>query len=825
MQNSENKHTCTTQAAYNTLLEELEATRQELAFTQDQLKSAQEKLHQAQKAQKNTQKNRDKLLENLPLPTQVWSKNMELQHVNKEAVNLFGFATEQEYINNFSSTLPEIQASGENSLGLLHSSMQEALHSGYARKNFIQCTTQGEIIPLDLTFVSNTMHGEDVICLFMQDLREQHEIKKTLRESDEYSKVMLDASPIGVMIWDENLAPIDCNTAMAETFGLQKERSAFMQNLTKLYPEVQPDGIPSLVKMQEQLQKAFKEGFAESPWMGLSIDGKEVPTLATAVRTKHNDQNMVVVFYKDLREIEKSIRKAQAAEKRTEAILNGVPVGINILTEDMQVIDCNDEAVRIAGFGSKEALLESVMQSFPEVQPDGTNSLLFLQEKFAEVKKNGKSRFELIAINGQGNPYPLDVTTSRAHFPDEDLYIAYCIDLSEAKKMVKDLKAAKEFAEKSAMAKSEFLANMSHEIRTPMNGILGLLRILSNTNLNEAQKSYMHKALFSTKELLRIINDILDFSKIEAGKLELEVVPFTMHEICADLQGLFDHAILAKGLTCRIDEGDFAEEAILGDPLRLKQVLFNLVNNAIKFTEKGSIDVEIQSTKQEDNTLQCQFKVTDTGIGLSAKQTENLFSAFTQADTSVTRKYGGTGLGLAISKSIVNMLQGSIWVESVLGEGSSFYFTATFPLTDKEMSIETSIDTTAQEKTLCEGHILLVEDNQINQIIAEELLQSFGYTLDIANNGQEALDMLASKKYDIVLMDIQMPVMDGLSATKAIRANPDFAHLPVLAMSAHAMAGDKEKSLEHGMNDHITKPISPDILYHALRHWIKWNKS
>ncbi len=355
-----------------------------------------------------------------------------------------------------------------------------------------------------------------------------------------------------------------------------------------------------------------------------------------------------------------------------------------------------------------------------------------------------------------------------------------------------------------------------------MNGILGLLHILSGTSLSETQENYVQKTLLSAKNLLRIINDILDFSKIEAGKLEIENIPFNLHEICDEVQSLFSAKVAEKGLSISLNEGAHSLAVLMGDPLRLKQVLFNLMGNAIKFTETGGVKLKIESTKHSNKEVRCLFSVSDTGIGLSKEQVEKLFSPFTQADTSVTRKYGGTGLGLVISKRIVEMMRGDIWVESEVGKGSTFFFTAVFNIAQGELL--TSQEQSQATKTIGvesrSGEILLVEDNMINQLIGEELLTSAGYKVDIANNGQEGLDMLEAKAYDAVLMDIQMPVMDGLTTVRKIREQRKYKELPVIAMSAHAMAGDKEISLKNGMNDHITKPIDPDILYASLDFWL-----
>ncbi len=808
-------------AEYQALLIKQEETEQKLALCEAKLSETQEQLQKAHAEAQRSNMLFSAMLDALPLAVQVWSEDVTMLFASQESAKLFQFESTQEFMDNFWKTFPEYQPNGEKSSDFATKLLQETKEKDYLRKNVVHMNTSGEEIPLTATFVLCNLPTEKLRFVFLQDLREHNEFTRKLQESQEYSRIMLDAIPVGSMIWDQNFIPVDCNKAMAKTFGLN-DRQEFLQNLPHLYPEFQPEGISSLDKMKASLYRALTDGVATGPWMGRTIDGKEVPTEATAVLVRHNDQNMIVVFYKDLRDVEKSIRKAQAAEKRTQAILEGVPLGINMLTADMQILDCNAEAIRMSGFANKQVYLANVMSYFPENQPCGTPSTLFLQEKFAEVAKSGSSRFECLTYGSEREDIPTDITLTRAYVEEEDLYIGYVADLREAKALLREIELAKDAAEKNAMAKSEFLANMSHEIRTPMNGILGLLHILSATELTELQQDYMEKALFSTKELLRIINDILDFSKIEAGKLDMEVTSFTIHDIVSEIHHLFANAIVQKKLYLKINADDNAQTMLMGDPLRLKQVLINLVGNAIKFTSEGGIQLEITSAVQNDSDILCNFSVKDTGIGLSEDQIDGLFDAFSQADTSVTRKYGGTGLGLAISKRIVELMQGTIWVESTPNIGSTFYFTAYFQVSDsKRESLRAQVDDQHQlDSGPPSGHLLLVEDNAINQIIAEELLKSAGYTLDIANNGQEALDMLELKTYDLVLMDIQMPIMDGLTATKEIRKITKFAHIPIIAMSAHAMSGDREKSIQSGMNEHITKPISPEILYRTLQYWL-----
>ena len=543
--------------------------------------------------------------------------------------------------------------------------------------------------------------------------------------------------------------------------------------------------------------------------------------------------------------VSKDLSAEQEAQQRFERLFfrNPALMALSSLPE-RTITEVNRSWLEVLGYRREEVIGHSAAELNLFARPEQAEEIgrqLHRDQRVVNFELQVRARdgrlldglFSGELIQSQGREYLLSVMIDITRRKQAEVELKKTIEqLEEATARANDLAAEAELA---SVAKSEFLANMSHEIRTPMNGVIGMTGLLLDTELDENQRQYAETVRTSGENLLNLINDILDFSKIEAHKLELEELEFDLTQTLKELVDVLGLQARNKGLQLSCDLALEIPEQLLGDPGRLRQILTNLVGNAIKFTENGAVAIRVEVDQENTESLRLRFAVQDSGIGIPADKRDRLFKSFSQVDASTTRRYGGTGLGLAICKQLVTMMGGSIGVNSQPGQGSEFWFTAVFGRVAgcapdqtrlsteisgfRELKVEVS---TTSDNRFAGARVLVAEDNPVNQQVALGILRKFGLKADTVGNGAEALTALASLPYDLVLMDVQMPEMDGFTATRKLREpgakvlNP---RIPVIAMTAHAMAGDREKCLAAGMDDYVSKPISPTALLEVLhRH-------
>lgn len=588
------------------------------------------------------------------------------------------------------------------------------------------------------------------------------------------------------------------------------------------------------------IQNPIKEVLKKDSSIGLkkqtvliSKDGskKYVSANCSPIKNANGDITGIVIVFRDITRLVKTEIDLKIERNNLEINFESNPMGMIIIDDNMNIKQVNKSFFKMFNqeidniIGKKIGttnLCANSSDSECEKECGKRESC-----KFCNVRSTIKRALEtrtpqngliikhrLVINDKEVNPwYKINFVPM---IVDDQIDIMLVIDdITELKKAEELITHAKEEAETANKAKSEFLANMSHEIRTPLNGIVCMIDMTLLTALSQEQRENLMTAKTCANSLLTVINDILDFSKMEAGKLVIENINFDVKEIIEEIIKVHSPRAVDKGLELNYAFSSTIPQYLVGDPSRLKQVLHNLVSNALKFTEKGEVWVRVKKVEASDGCIKLKFSVSDTGIGISMENMDKLFRSFSQVDSSFTRKFGGAGLGLAISKQLTEMMGGDLWAESTEKVGSEFNFILSFKIGDeiKEKHIQVP-KICKQAKSL---KILLAEDDKLNQMVTVRILKERGYNVDIANDGREAVAMYKKGKYDIVLMDIQMPDMDGIEATRRIRElEGSNRRIPIVALTAYALLGDRERFIEKGMDDYVAKPIKIDKLFHVI---------
>ena len=804
------------------------------------------------------------------------------------------------------------------------------------------------------------------VCAAIRDISERRQREEEIQHLVAQQEAIFQSAPYGIL-YSEAGVLVRANQRIAEYLGYTP------QELIGQPSRLLHGSADDLAAFRATMYPPLRRGeIATCEWVYRRKDGSPFQAAVSARALEISGDQVTAVW------IIEDIAERKAAEEKVNAYFNSSNDGLLVLHPEQGWLHANGRAAEMFGYASADDLLATgPVELSPLVQENGRSSAELAAEIVTDTLASGETRrFEWIHRRLDGSTFPCEITLVPIALAGQPVLMTTIRDITERKRAELELRQAKEEAEQATKAKSDFLANMSHEIRTPMNAIIGMSQLALKTDLAGKQRNYITKVNQAAESLLGIINDILDFSKIEAGKLSMETIDFYLEDVLGHLASLVGLRASDKGLELLFDQAADVPTALRGDPLRLGQVLVNLGNNAVKFTERGEIIVGVEVVRQSpaaegsagEGEVELHFWVRDSGIGMTPEQCQRLFRPFTQADSSTTRRYGGTGLGLAIAHRLVEMMHGHIWVESQPGQGSTFHFHAVFGLQaqpvprrmlradelrslrvlvvddnstareilaamcgsfglevelaidgeqaiqrvqqadaaatpfdllliDWKMPVRDGIETTlaisqlplsrqpsvimvtafgrdealelaeqrgarlhsvlnkpttpssllqAIGEVLGRGQIqeprdrqreddeaeviaqlrgarlLLVEDNDLNVELAQELLRNAGIAVVVAGNGQEALAVLErDRHFDGVLMDCQMPVMDGYEATRAIRANPALDGLPVIAMTANAMAGDREKVLAAGMVDHIPKPLDVAQMLRTIARWVK----
>ena len=658
------------------------------------------------------------------------------------------------------------------------------------------------------------------------------------RKAEEHTQVMFDASPLVANFWDKNFRLIGTNLESIKLFNLSSKKE-YIERFHELSPEYQPDGRLSSEKAVEQVRRALEEGYCRFEWLHRRLSGELIPCEITLVRVEYRNDFMICGYTRDLREMKSIMAKMREADECTQVLLDTTPLSCFMIDNKLNVIECNQEMVRLFELKGKQEFIDRAFDFFPEYQPSGERSREKIEKYVNEAFEEGYCRFEWTHQKLDGEPIPTEVTLVRVKFRGGNAVAGYIRDLRELKAMLNEMRRAKA-AEDNSKAKSEFLAKMSHEIRTPMNAILGITEIqLQDDALPLTTKEALERIYSSGDLLLGIINDILDLSKIEAGKMELTPVNYDIASLIHDTVKLNVIRYESKPIEFLLNISETIPSHLIGDELRIKQILNNLLSNAFKYTEEGQINftLSVEPVKDSSNVM-LLFIISDTGQGMTSDQILRLGDQYSRFNTEANRVTEGTGLGMNITWNLIKLMDGYMTVDSTPGMGSIFTvrlpqkYDGSAPIGRElaENLMQLNIKNTSKmrnarisQEFMPYGRVLVVDDVETNLYVARGLMAPYGLSIDTALSGFEAVNKIREGNiYDIIFMDHMMPKMDGIEATSLIRSL-GYTY-PVVALTANALTGQAEMFLKSGFDDFISKPIDTRQLNNSLNKLIRDKK-
>ncbi|QID17905.1 transporter substrate-binding domain-containing protein [Nitrogeniibacter mangrovi] len=635
------------------------------------------------------------------------------------------------------------------------------------------------------------------------------------------------------------------NRAALALLGMDDATQLVGKSIFDISPTRLADGRLAVEKAQEVLAIASKEGSVTFEWTHRHIDGTSIEMRIMLTAMTMDGRELLHASWTDIsaqkkaeaegerlrKELEDRVEARTAELARTteslrranseqQAIFDATQIGVLFVVGN-RIMRCNRAMEVLFGYSAEEVAGKNARMLFPDVETFEAVGELIVER----LARHECFRDEAAMMRKDGTVFTARISTQRVDTGGmRPGFVSIIEDTTAEREAFNAIQRGKAMAEEAARLKSDFVANVSHEIRTPMTAILGMTHLmLREPGLSARQHESLTKIRGAGQHLLGILNDILDFSKIEAGKMVIEHVDFALADVLDDVASIASATSSSKQLSFGVEVAPEVPPFIVGDPTRIAQILTNYTTNALKFTDTGSVTVRVECEEERGADLVLRFSVTDTGCGLTPEQCARVFESFEQADSSTTRRHGGTGLGLTICKQLAAHMGGSVGVDSAVGAGSTFWFTVQVGRGTETAALRRGhapAVSLAAPEGLESLKVLLVEDNPLNQEVALAMLAHFGITAELASNGATAVQMVQHKRYDLILMDMQMPVMDGLSATRAIRGHVHGSAAPIIAMTANAMVSDREACLAAGMNDHLGKPIDPEQLLARIRKWV-----